>query len=475
MSKIAFFLPTRRGSQRVKFKNTRPFAGLEGGLLELKLSQLVRVKGVDTIILSTNDPKSVEIASKFKDRGKELIIVDRPEDLASDSTLVEDFINYIPSIVHHDHIFWTHVTAPFVDHEVYEAALEKYFEVIGQEWDSLLSVTRYQQFLWSDKDRDIVNCDRSENKWPNTQDLDPLFEINHAFYISSRENYLNFSDRIGEHPYLFELDKVESVDIDTEEEFKIAEAIFSTGHRRETDNGIDFNPDGPLSCFLPCRKGSQRVKNKNIRKFAEFDKGLLQLKLDQLLGVKQFDEIILSTNDQEIIDYGSSLKDSRLRIDHRRDELCRSDTSTDDLIEYVPELVSKGHVLWTHVTSPFINMEDYEQAIARYRNALSRGYDSLMSVSRIQKFIFQEDAHAVNFNRGIEKWPRTQTIKPLFESNSAYFISPIETYTKLADRIGNHVYMDELDKFKSFDIDWEEDFIIAESIWKRIIHRETKI
>ena len=33
MDKIAFFLPTRKGSERVKNKNTRPFAGIEGGLI----------------------------------------------------------------------------------------------------------------------------------------------------------------------------------------------------------------------------------------------------------------------------------------------------------------------------------------------------------------------------------------------------------------------------------------------------------
>lgn len=38
--KIAFFLPTRKGSERVKSKNTRPFAGIEGGLVENKIKQL---------------------------------------------------------------------------------------------------------------------------------------------------------------------------------------------------------------------------------------------------------------------------------------------------------------------------------------------------------------------------------------------------------------------------------------------------
>lgn len=38
--KVAFFLPTRKGSERVKNKNTRPFAGDEGGLVEIKIKQL---------------------------------------------------------------------------------------------------------------------------------------------------------------------------------------------------------------------------------------------------------------------------------------------------------------------------------------------------------------------------------------------------------------------------------------------------
>lgn len=43
---IIAFIPARAGSERVTYKNTRPFAGFEGGLLELKLNQLARVPEV---------------------------------------------------------------------------------------------------------------------------------------------------------------------------------------------------------------------------------------------------------------------------------------------------------------------------------------------------------------------------------------------------------------------------------------------
>ena len=41
-----------------------------------------------------------------------------------------------------------------------------------------------------------------------------------------------------------------------------------------------------VKAFLPCRSGSQRVKNKNIKKFHKYKFGLVELKLKQLLKVE---------------------------------------------------------------------------------------------------------------------------------------------------------------------------------------------
>ena len=65
MDKIAFFLPTRKDSERVKNKNTRPFAGMDGGLIENKIRQLLETKLIDEIILSTNDEKCMEVAQNM--------------------------------------------------------------------------------------------------------------------------------------------------------------------------------------------------------------------------------------------------------------------------------------------------------------------------------------------------------------------------------------------------------------------------
>lgn len=223
--KICFFLPVRKGSERVKDKNTIPFAGIEGGILHLKLTQLLEVPEIN-IVLSTNDEKSIEIALSFNnDRIK---IIERPKYLCLSSTIVEDFINYIPTIVNAEHIFWVHATSPFVDSFTYKNALDTYWAnvLFNKENDSLLSVTKFQQFLWDKEEKKLINYDRSIVKWPRTQDLKPLYEINHAFYINSRENYLKYNDRIGLDPYLFELDKIKSFDIDWEDDFFLAEEMY---------------------------------------------------------------------------------------------------------------------------------------------------------------------------------------------------------------------------------------------------------
>lgn len=225
-----------------------------------------------------------------------------------------------------------------------------------------------------------------------------------------------------------------------------------------------------ITCFLPCRKGSERIPKKNIRPIGSRSFGLLEIKLEQLLDARMIDRIILSTNDEEIIAYASGLKAARLEVRPRDDALAASSTSTDELINYAGSQVEQGHVLWTHVTSPFLSASDYDAMIEKYLEQLEQGYDSLMSVTELRSFIWN-DSGPVNYDRSIEKWPRTQTLSPLYEVNSAVFLAPVETYRRRKDRIGEQPYKYILDKVQGFDIDWEEDFLIADAMLSAGISR----
>jgi CMP-N-acetylneuraminic acid synthetase len=221
---VAFFLPTRKGSSRVVSKNTRPFAGFKGGLFELKLTQLSKSKRLSEIIVSTNDEICLDIANSFFREDKRIRIIERPDTLCLDSTNLSDLVEYVPTITTSEHILWGHTTTPMANEETYDDAIQMYEKQLTEGYDSLISVCRFQNFLLNSTGK-VVNND-TELEWPRTQDLQTLFEMNHAVFLTSRDNYIDRKNRIGKNPFLYEMDKIRSIDVDWEDDFLIAETIY---------------------------------------------------------------------------------------------------------------------------------------------------------------------------------------------------------------------------------------------------------
>lgn len=218
-----------------------------------------------------------------------------------------------------------------------------------------------------------------------------------------------------------------------------------------------------IGIFLPCRQGSQRVPLKNINPIGKYTLGLFEIKIRQLLAIPNI-EIYLSTDDKIIIDYVSEhLNNNRVKVFIRDPFLASATTSTDDLVMHAHELVQADHILWTHVTSPFITKSIYESAIEQYFKNLLMNFDSLMSVSSIYSFIWDTNG-PINYNREHEKWPRTQTIKPLYEINSGIFISSKSGYSEYRDRIGTNPFLFKLEKISGLDVDDKEDYKIVQSL-----------
>ena len=61
---------------------------------------------------------------------------------------------------------------------------------------------------------------------PKSQDLPNIVSLNFAITIIQRQAMINRKNVIGYNPYFFELDKVESLDIDDSIDFKIAELMY---------------------------------------------------------------------------------------------------------------------------------------------------------------------------------------------------------------------------------------------------------
>ena len=223
--KIAFFLPTRKGSERVKNKNTRPFADIEGGLVENKIKQLLSTKHIDEILFSSNDEMCIAIAEKYTSDSR-LRIIPRPNELCLSTTNLQDLICYVPTITNADHILWGHVTTPLVEAKVYDTAIEQYLSKIIKGYDSLVSVKELKNFLLNQEGKLVNNT--TNIPLPRKQDLEPLYEINHAIFLAKRSVYTEQKNRIGQKPLLYIMDEIHSKDIDWEEDFKIAEIMYKT-------------------------------------------------------------------------------------------------------------------------------------------------------------------------------------------------------------------------------------------------------
>jgi CMP-N-acetylneuraminic acid synthetase len=218
--------------------------------------------------------------------------------------------------------------------------------------------------------------------------------------------------------------------------------------------------------FIPCRSGSERVLNKNTRPFAGFAGGLLELKLLQMSQVEALDSIIVSSNDQVVLDYAADFaahRDARVQPVPRPDELGRSSTTMDEFILYIARLREAGTIVWTHVTSPFLTARHYADSIRAYELAVEAGHDCLVSVTKLQRFIWDEKG-PVNYDPGLLKWPRSQDLRPLYEINHGMYIMPFAKMREWGDRVGQAPFFHELDEHDALDIDWEPQFHFLEQV-----------
>lgn len=221
----SIFLPVRAGSQRVPGKNTRSFAGIEGGLVELKLKQLALLPGNYEIILSTDDPVAMEIgrSSAYRDRVK---VEERPAWLCTSEVPLRELVLHVPTVCSADLIIWTHVTSPFFDMARVTGAVSEFHKRRDEGYDSLMSVTKVQKYLWDAKEGKSVNYDHSQGPWPSTQTLPLWYEVNSGIFIAHRSAYEINADRIGNKPLCWENDWLSSVDVDWQEDFELAQVLY---------------------------------------------------------------------------------------------------------------------------------------------------------------------------------------------------------------------------------------------------------
>jgi CMP-N-acetylneuraminic acid synthetase len=216
--KVTALLPMRHNSQRVPGKNYRPF-GDGRSLFEHVLIALLGCQNITAVVINTDSDVVKKICS---DKYPGVIIHDRPEHLRDGNIPMNEIILNDLKKLDGDYFLQTHSTNPMVTSSRFDEAISTFFQNIRQH-DSLFSVTRLQTRLWDELARPI---NHNKDILLRTQDLPPIFEENSCFYLFHRKMIEHSGLRIGNRPYLFELDKLETADIDVESDFVMAEQLF---------------------------------------------------------------------------------------------------------------------------------------------------------------------------------------------------------------------------------------------------------
>ena len=210
---IKALVAVRSGSVRVHNKNIRAFAGTT--LMEIKLRQLSKIKGLDGIVVNSNDDEILSIASRY-----DVETVKRDQKYASNNiTMSEVYVNMAENF-NGEVVMYSNVTNPLLESHSIENMIRVFKD--GGEFDSVNSVHAIKEFMYLDGK--AINYDPL--KQPRSQDLPNIVAINFAISLISRENMIRHKNVVGLKPFLYEIPETEATDVDTQLDFDIAEILY---------------------------------------------------------------------------------------------------------------------------------------------------------------------------------------------------------------------------------------------------------
>lgn len=217
--KIKALLPMKGNSERVPNKNMRDFNG--SPLYHAVVKSLLYSKHIECVVINTDSEVIAKDAKEIF--GDKIIIINRPIEIQGDFVSMNDIIAYDLSKLDGEYFLQTHSTNPLLKSETIDKAIEKYFAGLDN-FDSVFGVTKIQTRFY-DKNAKAIN--HNPNELLRTQDLEPMYEENSNFYIFSKDSFKKSNNkRIGIKPQIFEVNKLEAVDIDEPEDFIIAELLY---------------------------------------------------------------------------------------------------------------------------------------------------------------------------------------------------------------------------------------------------------
>jgi N-acylneuraminate cytidylyltransferase/CMP-N,N'-diacetyllegionaminic acid synthase len=225
--KILALITARGGSKGLPGKNIRPLCGKP--LIAWTIEAAKESKYIDRVMVSTEDGEIAEISRKW---GAE--VIGRPEELARDDTpsipvvlhaiqQLREKENYTPDIT-----VLLQPTSPLRTGGHIDTAIEKLEEHKTNVIVSVAEVRQYPHWMKKVIDGRLVPFIEGESVTASRQKLPQLYIPNGAIYAAKTEYLLERKTFYDEDTIAFIMGREESIDIDDEFDFKLAEYLMGT-------------------------------------------------------------------------------------------------------------------------------------------------------------------------------------------------------------------------------------------------------
>lgn len=221
--KIIAIITARGGSKGIPGKNIHSLAGKP--LINWTIEAAKESKYIDRVILSTDSEEIIDVAKRV---GCEVPFV-RPADLARDCTSSMDVILHALSEVGagYEHFVLLQPTSPLRNAHHIDTMIESYFAK-GLEFMVSVCPIKHPAFIYTIEGGYLKSFVDNRGVQLRRQDMAPAYEHNGAIYIANIESFKQRPTFNHGQIGAFEMSGRDSVDIDTEMDFILAEAYLKS-------------------------------------------------------------------------------------------------------------------------------------------------------------------------------------------------------------------------------------------------------
>lgn len=221
-----------------------------------------------------------------------------------------------------------------------------------------------------------------------------------------------------------------------------------------------------VAAFLPVKGKSDRIENKNIKLLD--GKPLFLHTLEKLIKCDFIDEVYLDSESDEIFELASEVN---CRSFKREEKYASNKTDGNLLFMNEAKHIAGDIYIQVLCTSPFIEIETIRKGVELLK--VDHSYDSVVLIRR-EKF-YTWDSQTLRPHYDINHIPNSYTLDDTIVETMGLYIIRKEAAFATGRRIGNHPYLLEAKPIEAVDVNYPEDFALAELIAAGKREKERKL